>query len=104
MYERMSEQAQSALKPISDLMNLNSKIIQEAAEKQKDFFTDIMNDSITYAKDLSSQKDFSGVYQVQKSYFEGVQEKFLNASTDAYEFFTKAQERTGDVVKSSAPK
>lgn len=104
MYEKMSEQAQSALKPMNDLMSLNSRIMQEAAEKQKDFFTDMLNESMTYAKDLGSQKDFSGVYQVQKSYIEGVQEKFLNASTDAYEFLTSVQERAGDVVKSQAPK
>lgn len=104
MNEKMSEQAQSALKPMSDLMALNSKILQEAAEKQKDFFTDMINESMSYAKELGSQKDFSGVYQVQKSYMEGVQERILNASTDAYEFFTSVQERAGDVVKSSASK
>lgn len=104
MNEKMSEQAQSALKPMSDLMALNSKILQEAAEKQKDFFTDMVNESMSYARELGSQKDFSGVYQVQKSYMEGVQERILNASTDAYEFFTSVQERAGDVVKSSAAK
>lgn len=104
MYEKFSEQAQAALKPMSDLMALNSKIFQEAAEKQKSFFTDVLNDSIAYTRELGSQKDFSGVYQVQKSYLEGIQEKVLNASTDAYEFFTSVQERTGDVVKSAAPK
>lgn len=102
MYEKISEQAQSTLKPISDLMALNSQILQEAAEKQKEFFTDIVNESMAYAKELGSQKDFSGVYQVQKSYLEGVQEKFLNASTDAYELFTSAQERAGKVVKKSS--
>ena len=104
MYEKMSEQAQSAFKPIGDLMAINSQIMQEAAEKQKDFFTDMLNQSIGFAKELGSQKDFSGVYQVQKSYLEGVQEKMINASTDAYEFFASAQERAGDAVRSSAPR
>lgn len=104
MYEKMSEQAQATMKPMSDLWTLNSKIWQEAAEKQRAFFTEMLNDNIAFTKELGSQKDFSGVYQVQKSYLEGMQEKMLNASTEAYEFITTAQERASDVLKSSAPR
>lgn len=104
MYEKMSEQAQASLKPVNDLMALNSNFMQEAAEKHRMFFTDMLNDGLTFTKDLGSQKDFSGVYQAQKSYLEGVQERVLNASTDAYEFLNNMQERTGDVIKSAAPK
>lgn len=104
MNEKMSEQAQSAFKPIGDLWALDCQIMQEATEKQKDFFTDMLNENISYAKELGSQKDFSGVFQVQKSYLKGVQEKLINASTDACEFFASAHERTADTVKSSAPR
>lgn len=104
MYDKMTEQAQSALKPMSDLFSFNSKVMQEAAQKQQSFFTDILNDSLAYTRELGSQKDFSGVYQVQKSYLEGVQEKMLNASTEAYEFFTSVQEQAGDLVKATAPR
>jgi len=51
---------------------------------------------------LGSQKDFSGVYQTQKTYVEGLQEKMVAASTEAYEIFTTTQEKAGEVIKSAA--
>jgi len=102
MYEKFFEQAQSGLKPINELIALNTKIIEQAAEKQTAFFKDFINDSIAFTKELSSQKDYSGVYQTQKAYLENLQEKWIAASTDAYETFTTNQEKLGEVFKRSA--
>lgn len=102
MYEKMFEQAQSSMKPLSDLMTLNAQIIQSAAEKQTAFLKDVVNDSMAFAKELSSQKDYSGVYQTQKAYMESLQEKWIAASTEAYETFTASQEKVGEVFKRSS--
>lgn len=102
MYDKMFEQAQTALKPISELMNLNAKLFEAAAEKQTAFFKDFVNDSMAFAKELSSQKDYSGIYQTQKAYVENLQEKWIAASTEAYETFTSNQEKIGDVFKRSS--
>mgnify|MGYP000728288824 CR=1 FL=1 len=102
MYDKFFEQAQTAFKPMNELMTFNAKLMEEAAEKQKTFITDMVNDSMSFAKDLSAQKDYSGIYQVQKTYWEGVQEKCMSASTDAYDFFTRSQEKASEVVKSTA--
>jgi phasin family protein len=101
MYDKMFEQAQTALKPISELMSLNAKIVETAAEKQTAFFKDFVNDSVSFAKELSSQKDYSGIYQTQKAFLENLQEKWIAASTEAYETFTSNQEKIGDVFKRS---
>jgi phasin family protein len=101
MYDKMFEQAQTALKPISELMSLNAKIVETAAEKQTAFFKDFVNDSVSFAKELSSQKDYSGIYQTQKAFLENLQEKWIAASTEAYEIFTSNQEKIGDVFKRS---
>lgn len=102
MYEKMFEQAQSAMKPISEMMNLNAKMLETAAEKQTAFFKDFVNDSMAFAKELSSQKDYSGIYQTQKAYMESLQEKWIAASTEAYETFTTNQEKIGEMFKRSA--
>lgn len=99
MYEKFFEQAQSSLKPISELVALNAKIFEQAAEKQAAFFKDFVNDSIAFTKELNSQKDYSGIYQTQKAYLENLQEKWIAASTDAYETFTANQEKIGEVFK-----
>lgn len=102
MYEKFFEQAQNAMKPFNDMMTLNTKIMEEMGEKQKAFMTEMMNDSMTFAKELSSQKDYSGVYQTQKAYLEGLQEKWIAASTDAYELMTANQEKVGEMIKSAS--
>lgn len=101
MYDKIFEQAQTAIKPMSELMALNAKLLEQAAEKQTAFFKDMMTDSMTYAKELGSQKDYSGVYQTQKAFMENMQEKWIAASTDAYESFTSNQEKVSDVLKKS---
>ncbi|ACR11990.1 phasin family protein [Teredinibacter turnerae] len=102
MLEKMFEQAQNAYKPMNELLNLNTKVFEEMAEKQKTLVTEMMNDGMAFAKELGSQKDFSGVYQAQKSYMEGLQDKLVSASTDFYEMFTSTQEKAGEVIKSAA--
>ena len=102
MYDKFFEQAQNAFKPMNDLMSFNAKLMEEVAEKQKTFLTDMVNDSMSFAKDLGAQKDYTGIYQVQKTYWEGVQEKCMAASTDAYDMFTRSQEKASEVVKSTA--
>ena len=103
MLDKFFEQTQAAMKPLNELVALNTKVMEEVFEKQKAFFDSMINDSMAYAKELSAQKDFSGVYQTQKSYLEGVQEKLVSASSDAYDFFTTTQEKAGEVIKSAMP-
>ena len=102
MYEKFFEQAQSAFKPVSELLTLNAKILEEATEKQTVFLKDFVNDSVSFAKELGEQKDYSGIYQAQKSYIENIQSKWIAASTDAYQAFTSNQERLSEVFKRSA--
>ncbi|WP_075188086.1 phasin family protein [Teredinibacter haidensis] len=102
MLDKMFEQSQNAFKPMNELLSLNTKVLEELAEKQKTLVTDMVNDSMAFAKEIGSQKDFSGVFQTQKSYVEGVQDKWVSASTEMYELFTSTQEKAGEVIKSAA--
>lgn len=101
MFDKVLEQSQKVFKPTNELMTITSKAFEEAAEKQKTFFGELVNDNMAFVKELSGQKDFSGVYQAQKTYLQGVQDKFVAASTEAYEFVSANQEKAGEVIKSA---
>lgn len=103
MLDKIFEQSQNAMGPMNELAAINTKAFEQIFDKQKALFNDMWNDGMAYAKELSTQKDFSGIYQTQKAYLESVQERLMSASTDAYEIFTSTQERTGDVLKKSVP-
>lgn len=102
MYDKMFEQAQFAIKPFSELLTMNAKMLEDAAQKQTTYIKDFVSDTMAYAKELSSQKDYSGIYQTQKAFMENMQEKWIAASTDAYETFTANQEKLGELFKQSA--
>lgn len=102
MFDKILEQSQDAFKPANELMTLTTKAFEEIAEKQKAFFNDMVSDNMAFVKELSAQKDFSGVYQTQKTYLQSVQDKMVAASTEAYEFMSTNQEKAGEVVKGAA--
>ena len=102
MFDKVFEQSQKMFKPANELFTLSSKAFEEAAEKQKAFVTEMVNDNMAFIKELSAQKDFSGVYQAQKTYFQTVQDKMVAASTEAYELMSAQQEKAGEVIKSAA--
>lgn len=102
MFDKILEQSQNAFKPANELMTLTSKAFEEAAEKQKALLSELANDNMTFVKELSAQKDFSGVYQTQKSYLQGVQDKMVAASTEAYETFSANQEKAGEFFKAAS--
>ena len=102
MIDKMFEQAQNSFKPMNELMALNTKAMEQMAEKQKNFVNGMVTDGMNFAKELGAQKDLSGIYQAQKTYWEGVQAKLVSASTEAYELFTSTQEKAGDVIRSAS--
>ncbi len=101
MLDKMLEQSQKAFQPANELVSLTTKAFEEAAEKQKTFVTELVNDNMAFVKELSSQKDFSGVYQTQKSYFQSVQDKMVAASTEAYELLSANQEKATELFKTA---
>ncbi|MFL0810667.1 MAG: phasin family protein [Agarilytica sp.] len=101
MFDKIIEQSQNAFKPTNELMTLTTKAFEEVAEKQKTFLSDLANDNMAFVKELGSQKDFSGVYQTQKTYLQSVQDKMVAASTEAYELFSANQEKAGELFKTA---
>lgn len=101
MLDKILEQSQKALLPANELVALSTKAFEEAAEKQKTFLSGLVNDSMAFVKELSSQKDFSGVFEIQKSYMQNVQDKMVAASTEVYEIMNSNQEKAGELFKTT---
>ncbi len=99
MYDKIIEQAQAAAKPMTDLFALNTKTLESLTEKQTGLVSDILNHNMSYAKSLSSQKDFASIYETQKTYVEGLQEKVVSATKDAYSIISSAQEEAASLVQ-----
>ncbi len=102
MLDNMFEQAQRAFKPINELCLLNGKAMEAVAERQKALFSEMFNESVSFAHALGNQKDLMGVYHTQKSYFDGVQSKCLAASAELYELMATTQGKASEVIRKGA--
>lgn len=101
MNDQLFQQAEQFFKPITDIMALNARTFEALAEKQTGLMSDMWNDGITYAKDLSDKKDVKSFYESQKEYWDGVHQKFNSTARDSYNLLSEAQEEMSKLVQDS---
>lgn len=101
MNNQFFQQAEQFFKPISEIAALNARTFEALAEKQTSLMTGVWNDSINCAKELSDKRDVASFYSSQKSFWEGVNQKFSSTARDSYNLLTEAQEEMGKLVQDS---
>lgn len=99
MFDQFANQFQNSLKPVGALTAINAKTMEQLVQQQAALVTGVLNDCVTYAQGLSSQKDIISMVEAQKTCAESVQEKVLAATNDAYSVITKASEDVSNVLK-----
>lgn len=95
------EQVETAMKPLNDLVELNTKTVEQLISQQTALITSILNDSISQAKELSAQTDFTSAVESQKSFTEALQAKVSSSAKEAYDVVTKTSEEVTTLVKDS---
>ncbi len=99
MFDQITEQFQKTMKPVSELAAINVKATEQLMQQQTNLFTGMMNDGMSFAQNLSGQKDVAAAMEAQKSFTEGTQEKLVSAAKDAYAVITETQEKASEVLK-----
>lgn len=101
MNDQLFQQAEQFFKPITEIMALNARTFEALAEKQSGLMSDMWNDGISYARDLSDKKDVRSFYESQKEYWDGVQEKLNSTARDSYTLLTEAQGEMSRLLQDS---
>lgn len=101
MNERFFQQAEQFFKPMTEMMELNARTFEALAEKQTALMSDVWNDGLSYARNLSDKKDVESLYSSQKDYWESVNQKFNSTAQDAYKLLTETQEKWGEIMQDS---
>lgn len=99
MFEQMSEQLQTAMKPVSDLATLNMTTMQDLAEKQNALYKELMSDGMSFMESAAQQKDIMSLAEAQKAYLEGFQEKVTESAKSSYAVITEASQKAGEMIK-----
>jgi len=94
------EQAESFLKPLSDMFTLNIEALNLIHEKQTDLVTGLVSDSLDYTKGVAtSALDIGEFVEVQKRFWEGVQSKVNDNTHDNIVLINDVQSKLGDVIQ-----
>ena len=98
---------EEAMKPVTDMIELNKKTLETLAEKQTALVKSLFDGSVAQAKELSATTDLSSAMASQKTYLEGVQKQLVEAAQDTQAVLIGARDEAAEAVKTaveSAPK
>ncbi len=100
MYEKLNEQIQQSIKPVTEIATINVKALETLAEKQGEFFKYLLESSQSFATTAAPGGDINGVIGAQKAYAEELQKRIATAAEEAYGIITAAQEKSGAILQS----
>ena len=101
MFEQIAEQFPKPLQPVGKLIAINARTTEHLVRQQVNLFGDLVREGVGYAQDLTSQRDVSGVIEVQSNYVGMVQEKVTTAAKDVYEVLSENHEQSVDVLRAA---
>ncbi|UTA47609.1 phasin family protein [Simiduia sp. 21SJ11W-1] len=99
MFEQITEQFQSALKPANSLLAVNIQTFEKLTQHNTALVTGMVNDTMTFTKSLTDKKDLNGFLEAQKGFMEDMQEKLTSATKETYSIVSEAQEQAAEMVK-----
>lgn len=101
MFGKFSEQVKKSSKPVSSLVAVNTKALEELSQQQTEFFTGFLADSVKYVESLSVQTEVKGFVAAQSSYAEAVKERLAHTSKQTYGTMNDIREEYTKVLKTS---
>lgn len=93
MYEKVFEQAaESFFKPISEILALNVEAFDNLRAKNTDLVSEVVNESIEYAKGLAKPNmDLDAFVQGQQTFYEGLRSKLTDNAQYNYDLLSDMQ-------------
>ena len=99
MIDKMNEQLQESMKPVTELATLNMATLQELAEKQSALFSTLLSSGVSFAETAGQQKDVASLAEAQKAYLTSLQETVTAAAKETYTLVSGAQAKAGEMLK-----
>lgn len=92
---------EEAMKPITDMVELNKKTLEKLAEHQTSLVKAMFDESVAQAKELTATTDLSSAMASQKTYLEGVQKQLVEAAQETQSVLMGARDEATETVKTA---
>jgi phasin family protein len=85
MFEAFTKQWQQGLKPMTELVAVNAKALEQLSKQQTELFNNTLQGNVEYSQELSQQQDITGLMAIQKDYVSKLQSSFSQAGAEVLE-------------------
>ncbi len=93
------ESYETAMKPVSDLFEVNKVAVETLTEQQTGLLKDLILGAMKQSKALTAEKDLVAVVESQKAYLQSLQGQFIDAAKASQETLVKSRDEASIIVK-----
>jgi Ca2+-binding RTX toxin-like protein len=101
MFGNFSQQMKNSTKPVSTLLEINTKALQTMSKQHSVFFSGVMTDSVKLMTALAGQSELKGVIAAQSVYAASLKERFTSTSTATFGALSAMGNEAASVIKDS---
>ncbi len=101
MYDKVVKEAQDNMKPVLDMVAINSAAVEKLVKQQADYMSELLNSGLNQARTVSEAKDPNAAVEAQKAYVEEMSSKLMEAAKQNLDVMMEAKDALAKVVEAS---
>jgi len=101
MYDKVVKEAQDNMKPVLDMVAINSAAVEKLVKQQADYMSELLNSGLNQARTVSEAKDPNAAVEAQKAYVEEMSSKLMEAAKQNLDVMMEAKDALAKVVETS---
>jgi len=101
MYDKVVKEAQDNMKPVLDMVAINSEAVEKLVKQQANYMSELLNAGLNQARTVSQAKDPTAAVEAQKVYVEEMSSKLMEAAKQNLDVMMEAKDALAKVVETS---
>lgn len=99
MYDKVVKEAQDNLKPVMDMVAINSQAVEKLVQQQAAYMSEVLNAGLAQARTVSEAKDPASAAEAQKAYVEEMGSKLMAAAKQNLDVMMEAKDALTKVAE-----
>lgn len=101
MYDKVLKEAQANMKPLMDMVEINSQAVEKLVKQQADYMSDLLKAGMDHGKSVSDVKDPAAALEAQKQFVEEMGKNLMAAAKSNLDVMVEAKDALSKVVEAS---
>jgi phasin family protein len=101
MYDKVFKEAQENMKPLLDMVEINSQAVEKLVKQQADYMSEVLKAGLEHGKVVSEIKDPAAAVEAQKTFVEEMGKRLMEAAKTNMDVMVEAKDSLTKVVEAS---